>query len=120
MKNYLNLNVNHKAIHAFLKLRTGNHHLAVRVDCYKNKQIYEKRLCELCNLDKVETVFHYMAECPLYDVIRQKYISFLKNLNKSEFYNKINRLKSSELKSILIYSERANEIREEKIEKRKY
>ena len=113
MKNYLNLKTENKEINALLKLRTGNHHLAVRTGCYRDKLIYEERICKLCNLIKVETVYHFMIECPRYADLREQSISFLVNKTKSEFYNKINLLKPSELKSISKYLEKANDRRNE-------
>ena len=31
----------------------------------------DKRLCELCEMKKVEDEIHFVCECPIYDVIRK-------------------------------------------------
>ena len=62
MKNYLNFTLEDKDLITLLKLQTDNHQLAACIGCFRGKRIYEERLCNLCTLKKVETIFHVIIQ----------------------------------------------------------
>ena len=116
LKSYLTLKRNKSEINISLKYRTGNHQLEVKTGNYKNRKPYEERTCKICNDEKVETFYHFIVECSVYGAIRNGHIPFLINVSKIESFEKLNHLKTSELKAIAAYISEAERIRSEKVE----
>ena len=100
-KRYLNLIMNDKSVINMLKLRTGNHSLLVETKRYGNRKEYHERICNLCNLDKVQDLHHVINECPKFEEERKKYIRFLtSNNNKYELYDHLANLTRNKVKGI--------------------
>ena len=85
LKNYLTFNFNQKDVITLLKFRCGNHDLMVRIGSYKNRFAYEDRICNLCAEQKVETIFHFICECTLYNDIRTRFIPFCIDASKYDW-----------------------------------
>ena len=83
-----------------LKLRTGNHSLLVETKRYGNRKEYYERICNLCNLNKVQDLFHVVMECPNFLKERDKYIRFRRSNNKYELYEEISNITRSQLKQL--------------------
>ena len=69
MEPYLLMITNKESRRKLSKLRSGNHDLAIETGRYK-KQAVEKRLCLNCN--KVEDELHFLMECELFTIVREK------------------------------------------------
>lgn len=54
------------------RLRLSSHSLLIETGRYNNV-VRNLRLCKCCNLNVVESEFHFMLCCPLYRNLRQKY-----------------------------------------------
>ena len=66
------------------QLRISAHKLKIETSRFTNKNIYkppELRLCENCNLGKIEDEYHFMLECPLYKSLRQQFFKTITNSN---------------------------------------
>ena len=81
-KYYLNVSTENNVTRTILKLRTGSHNLAVQTNKYRNvsSRLFEECSCTSCNLEKTEDLFHFIVECPRYELIRQLNIPFMTNL----------------------------------------
>jgi hypothetical protein len=56
----------------FTKLRVSSHHLACETGRYNRPVIpFEKRICQFCYLNNVESEMHFVVECPFYIVERE-------------------------------------------------
>ena len=55
------------------KLRCGNHHLAIETGRLKKIPI-EERVCTRCE-NKVEDELHFLTECELFDIVREKFLN---------------------------------------------
>ena len=112
LKSYLNFDIDCNDINMLLKFRTKNHKLDFVTGSYRNRLRYEERLCELCNESKVETLYHFMIECPLYQNMRQQIAPLLCYCNTIvEFHKLMNTLTPKHLKSIARFLKKANELR---------
>jgi hypothetical protein len=83
---------------ALTRFRTSSHHLAIEQGRYLSIN-RENRICNNCNLNLVESEFHFLLQCPKYSELRPRYI-------KQYFYNQptlrkfINLLTSSSKRTI--------------------
>ena len=109
MKPYLNFIINDKSIIQMLKLRSGNHTLSVETDRYRNRRSYNERICNLCNTQKIQDVFHVIVECPKFEKQRNADLSFLTNYNKTELYCRLNSISRKQLKAITNFMELVEE-----------
>ena len=58
------------------KLRTSHHNLAIEKGRHSRPVVpREKRLCEFCNLNSVETELHFLSDCSAYSDFRLKFLS---------------------------------------------
>jgi len=57
---------------ALTKLRLCSHQLEIETGRFNNVDRV-RRLCKLCNLNVVESEFHFVLCCPLYQELRRKY-----------------------------------------------
>ena len=72
--NYLDINVNFNKIKVISQLRIFGK-LKVKIVC--NGCVYkwdQSKLCEVCNLGKLETLPHFTLECPIYSALRKSLI----------------------------------------------
>ena len=111
IKHYLTLNLAHKDIAPLLKMMCGNHNLAVRTGSYWNRLEYEERICSLCNDRTIETVFHFVCECSVYNDIRLRYIPYLIDVSKQNFYGLLQRLNVGSIVKLSKYIKAANDVR---------
>ena len=61
------------------KFRCRNSKIPVVILGYKGKDNstkipYENRICPSCNLNAIGDEFHYILQCPIFQVQRQKYL----------------------------------------------
>ena len=66
------------------QLRISAHKLKIETSRFTNNNIYkppELRLCDNCNLGKIEDEYHFMLECSLYKSLRQQFFKTLTNSN---------------------------------------
>ena len=92
--------LNDKSIGHILKLRTGNHTLSVEVDRYQNRKTYDECICNSCDKQEIEDLFHVLVVCPKFSDLRDKTLSFIPNLDRVQFYTKMNKLTIKEVKLI--------------------
>ena len=59
----------------------STHKLQIETGRYKSIE-KEKRLCTLCNLNKVESEEHFLLECPAYKSHRYKFSEELKSISE--------------------------------------
>jgi exonuclease III len=81
---YLEQNLNIDLISWIIKARAGLLSLNFKPWCADSNH-----LCSLCNLNEVETVFHFTAVCPVLSHFRKKYLG-KRSLSQSEFYSFLN------------------------------
>ena len=94
---YLNcLNIR-KFKHTLSKLRSRCHNLEIEVGRYHGLPRHD-RLCRLCK-DEVENEIHFMLQCPVYEILRQKYLPRKYYIFPNE--NKFNILKSSHSETVI-------------------
>ena len=112
MKSYLNFDIEYNDINILLKFRTKNHKLDFVTGSYGNRLRYEERLCELCDNSKVETLYHFMIECSLYQNLRQETAPLLCNCSNTTEFNKLMNILTPKLvKSIARFLKKANDLR---------
>ena len=58
---------------AFTKFRLSSHDLAIERGRFENIDRND-RLCRHCNLNMIESEYHFMLVCPLYRDLRKKYL----------------------------------------------
>ena len=60
---------------AISRLRLSSHQLRIETGRYSlNRVDREKRICTLCNKSDIEDEYHFVLVCPVYSILRQKYI----------------------------------------------
>ena len=63
------------------KLRTSDHNLAIEKGRHSRPVVpREKRLCEFCNLNSVETELHFLSDCSAYSDLRVTFLSKIMKL----------------------------------------
>lgn len=72
LEKYLNLNIEQKYKVALTRFRTSSHSLLIETGRYENIP-REQRICQSCNMRKIEDEFHFLLVCPYYRELRQKY-----------------------------------------------
>ena len=72
IENYLNLEIDPKYKLALTRFRTSSHSLMIETGRYENIQ-REQRICQFCNMRKVEDEYHFLLVCPNYQVLRRKF-----------------------------------------------
>ena len=65
-------------------IRISTHKLQIETGRYKNIE-KEKRLCRVCNLNKVETEEHFLLECPTYKDHHKTFYEELKYIYNIDF-----------------------------------
>lgn len=100
-KQYLNYIMSDKSVNRMLKLRTGNHVLAVETERYRNRKAYNERLCNFCEMGKVQDLYHVIVECPKFVEVRSKNVKFDNQLSKADLYAHLNNVTHSQLKAIV-------------------
>ena len=100
-------NVNHRI--ALTKFRCATHKLLIEEGRYRNIP-REDRICIKCNMNEVETEYHFLLVCPFYRDIRHrilpKYYCHWPNMNKFKYLLKT--LQSSTLRQLAKYIYEAN------------
>ena len=61
---------------------------------------YEECICEACDTNNIEGLYHVFVECPKYTEHRKNTIEFVLDCEKSEFYYFMNNLSPLRLKQI--------------------
>ena len=90
-KQYLNFDLSFEKIKIILKYRARNHQLEAEVGCYHRRKDYEERLCIFCTQKKVENLYHFMIECPMYVNLRKEIFPLLNEcVSETEFYEIMN------------------------------
>ena len=59
---------------ALTQLRTSSHKLAIETGRHRNQAINE-RLCTNCNLNQIESEYHFLLVCPKYRALRENYFT---------------------------------------------
>jgi len=118
MKSYLTLNLKLNIMAPLLKLRCRNHDLAVKTGCYRNRLSYDERLCSLCDDRTVETVYHFICKCALYNDIRLHFTPFFVDISKQDFYVMLETLEIGKIVTLTKYINSANSIRADKLRQR--
>ena len=72
LEKYLTLNIDQKYKLALTRFRTSSHSLFIETGRYENIP-QEQRICQSCNMNKIENEFHFLLVCPKYRELRQKY-----------------------------------------------
>ena len=113
LKDYLNFVVKDKSVGYMLKIRTGNHTLAVEIDRYKNRKTYEECICKSCKQQEIEDLYHVIVKCQGYNELRQKTLASIGiiDIDKAEFCAKMNNLNIKQLKLISQFVKEVEEIR---------
>ena len=109
MKHYLNFMNNDKSVIQTLKFRTGNHHLLVETDRYGRRKPYEERICNLCDMGKIQDPYHVLIECPRFRIERLQSTKFKNCASKFIFYQKLNSISPRDLKIIAKLMEKVEE-----------
>ena len=107
MKDYI---MNDKSIIQMLKIRTGNHTLAVEIYRYGNRREYDERICNQCDMHKNQDLYHVIIECPKFSEQRSENLAFLIHCNITELYGMLNTISRKQLKAITNFMEFAEEI----------
>ena len=116
MQTYLTFNINKYLRSNLTKLRLSAHSLAIETGRYCKPIIpANERFCFSCK-NKVEDECHFLIECPLYDILRDKFFTiFDKNSNKPSM-EQVNRLlnpnTSEELKNTCSYLKESLHLRD--------
>ena len=86
---------------ALSRFRLSSHNLALETGRYYNIP-KENRICTFCNMNKIESEYHFLLVCPLYAELRRQYlpqyysrwpsITKFKNLMQSKSERVIKRL----------------------------
>lgn len=84
---------------ALSKIRLSSHDLAIETGRYENTP-REHRLCLFCNMNMIESEYHFILVCPFYIDIRKKY--FKTYYNRWPTLQKFELLMSSNSKSTQI------------------
>jgi len=100
MKHYLNFVNIDKSVLLMLKFRTGNHHLLVETERYGNRKVYNERICKLCDMEKVQDLYHAMVECPKFTKERLLSHKFTNCASKFELYKRLNSISRKDLKMV--------------------
>ena len=100
-ESYLNKITLNKYKFALSRFRLSIHNLALETGRYYNIP-KENRLCSFCNMNKIESEYHFLLVCPLYAELRRQYlpqyycrwpsITKFKNLMQSKSERVIKRL----------------------------
>ena len=89
-----------------LKLRTGNHNLAVESYRYRRKRKeFNERTCDLCSINKIQDLHHILIECPHFQDKRNLKLEFLIKGSKHDLYNQLNSLSRGQIKAIADFME---------------
>ena len=109
MKKYLNYTTNDKSIIQMLKIRTGNHTLSVETDRYGDRRAYHERICNLCNTQKIQDLYHVLIECPKFIQQRTVNLKFLTQYSKAQLFYQLSDISHKQLKAITNFMELVEE-----------
>ena len=71
---YLNILPNKLRV-AISRLRLSSHQLRIETGRYSQNKVHRaQRICTLCNKSDIEDEYHFVLVCPVYSILRQKYI----------------------------------------------
>ena len=73
LEKYLTINIEQKYKLALTRFRVSSHNLQIETGRYEDLP-RQQRLCQLCNMRKIENEFHFLLVCPAYRELRQKYL----------------------------------------------
>ena len=77
------------------RMRLSSHSLRIQTGRYgRNKIPRNERICQCCNTNDIEDVFHFICICPSYDRLRKKYLDKKYYVRPSVF--KFNQLMNSD------------------------
>ena len=68
LESYLNLDIDKKYKLALTRFRTSSHSLMIETGRYENTP-REQRICQFCNMGKIEDEYHFLLDCPNYRVL---------------------------------------------------
>ncbi len=71
---------------ALSRLRTSSHNLLIETGRY-NKTDREKRICKCCKQGVIESEFHFLMQCDLYNLERNRTLQQLNSLNPTGWSN---------------------------------
>jgi hypothetical protein len=113
---YLDIIHENKFRYALARFRVSAHRLAIETGRYTGTEINE-RICLSCNMNQVESEYHFLLVCPKYRELRYKFLKpyFCRwpTLNKFQFLLNCNSNKT--LYSLAKYIYFANRIRDNEI-----
>ena len=73
-KHYLNILPNKLRV-AISRLRLSSHQLCIETGRYSQNRVDRaQRICTLCKKSDIEDEYHFVLVCPVYSILRQKYI----------------------------------------------
>ena len=72
-ESYLNKITLNKYKFALSRFRLSSHNLALETGRYYNIP-KENRICTLCNMNKIESEYHFLLVCPLYAELQRQYL----------------------------------------------
>ena len=72
LESYLNLDIDKKYKLALTRFRTSSHSLMIETGRYENTP-REQRICQFCNMGKIEDEYHFLLVCPNYPDLRRKF-----------------------------------------------
>ncbi|KAL4222869.1 hypothetical protein ACF0H5_018909 [Mactra antiquata] len=70
---YLDCIENDKYISVLARFRCSSHKLAIEEGRCRNID-KNLRLCKLCNMNQIESEYHFLLICPIYNELRKKYL----------------------------------------------
>lgn len=84
---YLDVIHEYKFRHALARFRISSHRLGIEIGRYTNTPLND-RVCTLCNMNQIESEYHFLLVCPKYRDLRVKffkpYYCHWPNINKFE------------------------------------
>ena len=73
LESYLNIEMNKKYKLALTRFRTSSHSLMIETGRYDDTA-RNQRICQFCNMGKVEDEYHFLLVCPYYRDLRRKFL----------------------------------------------
>lgn len=97
------------------RLRLSSHSLEIEVGRY-NGTVRENRICKLCNLNVVESEYHFVSVCPTLRTLRTQYLENMTWPTLGHFYRLLSSKKPKTLLNCAKYINVANKLRKSILE----
>ena len=111
---YLDCISNNNVKRCFSQFRIFSHHLEIELGRYNNIGRYERK-CKLCNCNMVESEYHFLLCCPIYNDLRRKYNIRCNWPNLTRFKHLLSRQNVKVINNLANCISERMKIREEKL-----